>query len=342
MKRASWAALLLGLAACGRREEPPTAPSGPAVLAGTVLDAATRLGLGEATVQVVDGPDAGRSVRSGGDGRFRLEGLQPVEVTVRATHASGEAATATVALRFANDDLQLLLRPRPCATPGCGAANACNRVLPFFARPFDGDFRVSNHFDHAFPRSFSDGEPDIQSYCGMRGSYNGHEGYDWVMPVGTLLKAVAPGMVTFAGTSGSFFCPLLGRDTANPVVEVEHAGPTGERFRVRYLHVSAMHVQTGQAVGAGDVIAASGNLGCSTGPHLHFDVRRQFAANSTTQFVFMDPFGWQGAGEDPWSRHQAGAFSVWIWAQAPSVRAEWSGPPIVGYHPGAAGPPQFR
>lgn len=329
--------LAIGLNACSEGSSPGAPNAATPALNGTVIDAATRAGLAGATVEVLDGANAGRRAQTSSSGAFRLDNLIPGSFTLRATHPEGQAQTAPASVAQADGQVSMTVRPRPCETPGCGDANGCNRVLSFLGRPFDGNFRVSNHFDHSYPHSFADTNAAIQNYCGTPRSYNGHEGYDWVMPVGTPLKAMAPGTVTFAGTGGTFFCPLLGRDVANTVVEVEHTAPTGERFRARYLHVSAMAVQQGQSVGTGDVLAASGNVGCSTGPHLHLDIRRQFGAN-TQGFLFTDPYGWQGPGEDPWSAHPTGAFSAWLWTDAPSIASQHLGPAILDYHPPEAWP----
>lgn len=323
--------LALSVLACGQGGGPGSPSAARLALGGKVLEAATRVGIADALVEIVEGPNAGRSTRTSADGSFRLDDMERGSFTVRASHPEAQPQSTPTALTAGDAQISLVLRPRPCETPGCGGPNGCNRILAFLGRPFDGGFRVANHFDHAYPQSFGDGNASIQNYCGVARSYNGHEGYDWVMPVGTPLRALSPGTVTFAGTGGTFFCPLVGRNVANTIVEIEHAAPTGERFRVRYLHVSSMAVQQGQPVSGGDIVAASGNEGCSTGPHLHLDVRRQFG--TSTEFAFTDPYGWQGPGEDPWSAHDRGAFSAWLWSDPPSIAGAHAGPAILEYHP---------
>ncbi|GAD59457.1 M23 family metallopeptidase [Brevundimonas abyssalis] len=53
-------------------------------------------------------------------------------------------------------------------------------------------------------------------------------------------------------------------------VEVRH--PNG--LRSFYAHMSAVDVQTGAEVAAGQVVGKVGSTGYSTGPHLHFEIRR--------------------------------------------------------------------
>ncbi|MDI6870532.1 MAG: M23 family metallopeptidase [Bacillota bacterium] len=86
-----------------------------------------------------------------------------------------------------------------------------------------------------------------------------HEGIDVGAPEGTPVVAAAAGRVTatFRGLSSGL------------TVDLDHGG-----FTTRYAHLSAIKVRTGETVKAGTVIGLVGNTGVSTGPHLHFEVRR--------------------------------------------------------------------
>lgn len=86
-----------------------------------------------------------------------------------------------------------------------------------------------------------------------------HTGLDIAASIGTPIKVVADGTVTFAAYSGSY----------GYLVKVDH----GNGVETWYAHTSKMYVKAGQEVKAGDVIAAVGNTGNSTGPHLHLEVR---------------------------------------------------------------------
>lgn len=87
-----------------------------------------------------------------------------------------------------------------------------------------------------------------------------HEGVDFAAPVGRSVHAYSSGTVTFAGRSGA-----LGL-----AVYINH----GNGLETRYGHLSKIHVKKGQKVSTGDRIGAVGNTGLSTGPHLHFEVRK--------------------------------------------------------------------
>lgn len=86
-----------------------------------------------------------------------------------------------------------------------------------------------------------------------------HTGLDISATTGTPIKAVASGTVTCAEYSGSY----------GKLVKIDH----GNGVETWYGHTSKMYVIKGQKVEAGEVIAAVGSTGNSTGPHLHLEIR---------------------------------------------------------------------
>lgn len=86
-----------------------------------------------------------------------------------------------------------------------------------------------------------------------------HAGVDFGASSGSPIRAADSGTVIFAGWYGGY-----GR-----AVIVSHGGS----LTTLYAHTSQVYVSEGQAVQRGQVIAAVGSTGLSTGPHLHFEVR---------------------------------------------------------------------
>ena len=101
----------------------------------------------------------------------------------------------------------------------------------------------------------------ITSRFGNRESIrsSGHTGLDIAAPAGTPIKAAADGTVIFSGYSGGY----------GYVVKLDN----GNGVQTYYGHCSKLYVSAGEKVEAGDVIAAVGSTGNSTGNHLHFEVR---------------------------------------------------------------------
>ncbi|HTM96133.1 MAG TPA: M23 family metallopeptidase [Croceibacterium sp.] len=87
-----------------------------------------------------------------------------------------------------------------------------------------------------------------------------HAGIDIPGPTGAPVLASAAGVVTFAGIAGGY-----GR-----MVEIDH----GAGLRTRYAHLSRLLVAPGMQIGQGAIVGKMGSTGRSTGPHLHFEVRR--------------------------------------------------------------------
>lgn len=87
-----------------------------------------------------------------------------------------------------------------------------------------------------------------------------HNGIDLGARIGTAIYAADGGVVTYAGWMGTY----------GYMVEIDHGGG----FKTRYGHCSKIYVKKGEKVYKGKIIAAVGNTGNSTGPHLHFEVRK--------------------------------------------------------------------
>lgn len=87
-----------------------------------------------------------------------------------------------------------------------------------------------------------------------------HTGVDFAAGYGAGVYAAAPGEVFFASWRGGY----------GQCIIVLHGGGVS----TLYAHLSAIRVRPGQRVRAGQNIGAVGSTGLSTGPHLHFEVRR--------------------------------------------------------------------
>lgn len=98
-----------------------------------------------------------------------------------------------------------------------------------------------------------------------------HAGIDFRGPTGTAVLASAEGVVEYAGTNGGY----------GKMVEIRHA----DGLSTRYAHLSAIHVSEGQRVDAGERIGDIGSTGRSTGPHLHYEVRRRDDARDPAPFL---------------------------------------------------------
>lgn len=90
--------------------------------------------------------------------------------------------------------------------------------------------------------------------------YRMHTGVDMHASYGTPVRAADKGMVVFAGWRGGY----------GKCVIIDH----GSGVATLYAHLSDISVGEGQIVSRGQVIGAVGSTGLSTGPHLHFEVRR--------------------------------------------------------------------
>ncbi len=91
-----------------------------------------------------------------------------------------------------------------------------------------------------------------------------HKGLDFAGRRGTPIHVAGKGVVVRAYKSKSY-----GR-----IVIVNHGGD----LQTRYAHMQRIKVKTGQRLKAGAIVGTVGSSGRATGPHLHFEVRKNGVA----------------------------------------------------------------
>lgn len=99
-----------------------------------------------------------------------------------------------------------------------------------------------------------------------------HTGLDIGASTGTKIKACADGTVTFSGYKGSY----------GYMVVINH----GNGIETYYAHCSKLYANVGDKISQGDVIAAVGNTGNSTGPHLHLEIRVNGIAYNPQNYLY--------------------------------------------------------
>jgi murein DD-endopeptidase MepM/ murein hydrolase activator NlpD len=99
-----------------------------------------------------------------------------------------------------------------------------------------------------------------------------HSGIDIGAPLGTPVYASSDGVIRQADFNKNGYGNLI---------IIEHA----QDFTTYYGHLSKIKVKVGQTVKKGDNIGAVGSTGKSTGPHLHFEVRRGDKALDPDEFL---------------------------------------------------------
>ena len=99
-----------------------------------------------------------------------------------------------------------------------------------------------------------------------------HTGLDIAAPKGTPIKVVTSGTVTFAGYKGSY----------GYLIVISH----GNGIETYYGHCSKLYASVGKTVSQGEVIAAVGSTGNSTGPHLHLEIRVNGVAYNPQNYLY--------------------------------------------------------
>ena len=121
---------------------------------------------------------------------------------------------------------------------------------------------------------------DVSSGYGYRvhpitGEKSLHRGVDIAVAQGTPIRAIHDGKVISAGDAGSYGLCVVIED--------------GKGYTSRYAHCASLSVSAGQEVQRGDVIAAVGSTGQSTGPHLHLEITHN--GEYLNPYYFVDTGG---------------------------------------------------
>lgn len=94
----------------------------------------------------------------------------------------------------------------------------------------------------------------------VKGGRRMHRGIDIGAPTGTPVYASKGGQVIFAGVKSGY----------GNIIIIDH----GQGMTTRYAHLSAFTVRKGDKVTSMQNIGRVGNTGVGTGPHLHFEIRK--------------------------------------------------------------------
>jgi murein DD-endopeptidase MepM/ murein hydrolase activator NlpD len=149
-------------------------------------------------------------------------------------------------------------------------------AFPFFHRPEESDSAeiILDHYhrDGASLRTMflkmpvpfgrvSSGYTDARMHP-VLGYTRAHRGIDYAAPLGTEIYAVGDGVITLRGWNGGY----------GNMIRIRHANG----YETGYGHMS--NFASGQSVGSfvhqGEIIGYVGSTGLSTGPHVHFEMKR--------------------------------------------------------------------
>tara|TARA_R110001592_G_scaffold356543_2_gene658650 strand:+ start:19026 stop:19964 length:939 start_codon:yes stop_codon:yes gene_type:complete len=99
-----------------------------------------------------------------------------------------------------------------------------------------------------------------------------HAGVDFAGKEDSDIIAVASGVVTWSGTRYGY----------GNLVEVNH----GDGYTTRYAHCKNLLASVGDVIEKGQVLATMGSTGRSTGPHVHYEVRKQGKPVNPKKYIY--------------------------------------------------------
>jgi murein DD-endopeptidase MepM/ murein hydrolase activator NlpD len=239
------------------------------------------------------------------DSRDDISDLEAARALDSAASAAAIAAAASTPAAAVAHPARLLhsrtrgLRPAPSSGPAAGTDSRLFEGLPVIGAIASGFSKARRH-------------PLLHII-------RPHLGLDIAAPRGTPVTAPAAGRVSFVGHKFGF----------GLVVEISHA----HAVMTRYGHLKSASVHEGERVAKGQVIAAVGSSGISTGPHLHYEV--------IAQGTRVDPIRYHFVSDEP--RTEASASMGAAAAPSLPLPAAMLAPSTAGPHDdGPPAPPTHR
>ena len=103
-----------------------------------------------------------------------------------------------------------------------------------------------------------------------------HKGIDIPAWIGAPVKATGDGVIEFAGWGGGYGWLII--------INHEYG------YRSLYAHLSEIMVNPGRTVTKGQIIGKVGETGITTGPHVHYEIRRWTRAVHPNEYLNLDLF----------------------------------------------------
>lgn len=123
-----------------------------------------------------------------------------------------------------------------------------------YRQPFTGDYPITQGYGVVIPNVTYKNRP--------------HSGIDYGCPTGTPILASNDGVIKYSAYDPTGYGKYI-------IIQHDDGNAT------LYAHLSSREVSEGQTVRQGDIIGYSGQTGYSTGPHLHFEARKQWNSYSS-------------------------------------------------------------
>ncbi|MFT3827875.1 MAG: M23 family metallopeptidase [Chitinophagaceae bacterium] len=176
-------------------------------------------------------------------------------------------------LKFSEDASRIFIIPASRSRFKLGELTTLSNGATRFSYKYKttlGDVTISRYDkDYVYDLPFQKGK-SFRLFQGYNGSFSHQQenALDFTMPEGTEILAAREGIVVQLVQNNSESCPREECKKYNNYITIMH--PDGTFSYYAHFKYNGAKVKLGDAVKKGDVIAYSGNVGWSSGPHLHF------------------------------------------------------------------------